>query len=104
MGWPEFSLLGRPLPGHFVVRVVTLATGEARPVDPEEWGDALVVVEQGHVEIEIAGGARYTFDRGAVLALTGMSGGTIRNLGDDPAVVATVRRRRPRGEGRPNQR
>lgn len=97
MGWPEFSLLGRPLPDLFVVSVVTLLPDEARRVDPGEWDDALVVVEQGNIEIEVTDGGRHTFERGAVLDLGGMSI-IMRNPGAGTAVVAAVRRRHPAGE------
>lgn len=74
--------VGRPVPGcgdavrsapdrrpdRFDRRVVTLAPGEARPYVSAEWCDALVVVEDGRVELEDLGGDRRGLARGAVTA------------------------------------
>jgi hypothetical protein len=93
------SLLGRPLPPAFALRVVTLAPGGDRAFAPAEWHDAVAVVERGSIELEDAGGARLRLERGAVLAPAGLR---IRNPGREPAVLALVRRRaaRPPGSAR----
>jgi hypothetical protein len=79
---------------RFEVRRVAVAPGRARPYDTAEWRDALVVVEQGRIELECLGGCRLTFERGAVLWLTGLPLRALHNRGPEPAVIAAFTRRR----------
>lgn len=101
--------MGRPVPGcgdavrsapdrrpdRFDRRVVTLAPGEARPYVSAEWCDALVVVEDGRVELEDLGGDRRGLARGAVLWLVGLRLRAVHNVGRHPAVLVAVSRRLP---------
>jgi hypothetical protein len=87
------SFLGRPLPEAFELLVITLAPGRERAFEPAEWRDAIVVVERGEVELEAIDGDRARFAGGAVVSLAGLPFRTLRNDGDDTAVIAVVRRR-----------
>jgi hypothetical protein len=57
---------------RFDVRRVAVAPGCALAYDEADWRGALVVVEQGRIELEGMGGGRRTFERGAVLGLVGL--------------------------------
>ena len=85
--------LGRPLSPPFVLRVVTVASGEAKVYDEEEWRDALVVVETGHIEVETLTGSRRGFRTGDMLCLVGLKLRALHNPGPEPAVLLAVSRR-----------
>jgi hypothetical protein len=78
---------------RFDRRVVVLGSGEARPHDPDEWRDALVVVEHGAVEVEDDAGGRTRFGPGAVVTLDRVAAVSLRNPGPDAAVLRVVARR-----------
>lgn len=80
---------------RFSRRVVTLAPGERRAYVSTDWEDALVVVEDGHVELEDLGGERRSLARGAVLWLVGLPLRAVHNVGRHPAVLVAVSRRLP---------
>jgi hypothetical protein len=84
---PTFS------PPRFERRVVTIAPGDARPYVEDEWRDALVLVEQGDVDLECSAGGHRTFGRGDMLWFDGLSLLTLRNRGDGPAVLVAIARR-----------
>ena len=67
----------------FDVRMVALAPGGERPYDAAEWRDALVLVEQGCIELLGAAGGRRTFERGALLWLDGVPLRALANPGDE---------------------
>jgi quercetin dioxygenase-like cupin family protein len=90
-GLPSF--LGRRLPPGFELRVVTIAPGCVRPYDDGEWRDALVVVEQGEIELESLGGTRRRLPHGAVLWLAGLPLRALHNPGAETALLAAVSRR-----------
>lgn len=83
------------LPERFARRVVTIAPGERCAYVSEDWGDALVVVEDGAVELEDLGGDRRSLARGAVLWLVGLPLRALHNVGRHPAVLVAVSRRLP---------
>lgn len=83
----------RRLGSAFVTRVVTVAVGCSHRYDPDEWRDALVVIQCGEVELETASGVRRSFGRGAVLWLDGLPLRALNNHGPDPAVLVAVSRR-----------
>jgi hypothetical protein len=76
----------------FERRTVTVAAGSERPYDPAEWFDALVVVQQGEVDLECRSGARVRFTPGDILWLTGLPLCTLRNPGPDAAVLVAISR------------
>ena len=90
----------RLLPGlgsGFRRRSVVLDPGESRPSGDAEWRDALVIVERGDVELECSAGGRRRFCGGAVLWLEGIDLRVLHNVGDGPAVLLAVSRRRDQG-------
>jgi hypothetical protein len=89
----RLSIAGRALPPAFVRREVTVAPGAERPYDPDEWRDALVVVEHGEIELECHAGHLARFRRGDILWLAGLPLRVLRNAGPDPAVLVAVSRR-----------
>jgi hypothetical protein len=78
----------------FEVRRVAVAPGGTRAYDAAEWGDALVVLERGQIELEGVGGGRRTFERGAVLWLVGLPLRALHNHGPEPAVMVAFTRPR----------
>jgi hypothetical protein len=91
----RLSFLERPLPPAFELRVVVIAPGRERPYDEAEWRGALVVVEQGEIELECVAGGRMGCNSGAVLWLVGLPLRALHNPGPEPAVLAAVARRGP---------
>jgi hypothetical protein len=86
------TVLGTFLPPRFERRVITIAPGEARSYDQDDWRDALVLIEQGDVDLECFAGGHRTFGRGAMLWFDGLSLRTLRNRGDEPAVLVAISR------------
>jgi hypothetical protein len=78
----------------FEVRRVAVAPVGTRAYDAAEWGDALVVLERGQIELEGVGGGRRTFERGAVLWLVGLRLRALHNHGPEPAVMVAFTRQR----------
>lgn len=90
----RLSFLDRPLSPAFALAVVELLPGDERWYDPSEWEDSIVVVESGAVVLEGRAGSR-RFESGDVLLLAGLGLRALRNPGAVPAVLSSVRRRRP---------
>jgi quercetin dioxygenase-like cupin family protein len=95
----RLSFLGRTLPAAFESRSVTVAPGGVLGYIEAEWRDALVVVEQGRIEVETFSGRRRRFSRGDVLCLIGLSIVALHNHGEDPVLLIAVWRRRPHRGG-----
>jgi hypothetical protein len=89
----RLSIAGRQLPAAFVRREVAIAPGEERPYDPDEWLDALVIVEQGEIELECRAGHLARFRRGDILWLADLPLRALRNRGPEPVVLVAVSRR-----------
>jgi hypothetical protein len=73
-------------------RVVRLEGGSSRPYDESEWGDALVIVTSGVIELEGLSGRRWCFPRGAMLWLTDLPLRAIHNPGEEAAELTAVSR------------
>jgi hypothetical protein len=89
----DFTFLGRPLPRSFELRVVSVAPGCEHVYVEDEWRDAIVVVEEGAIDLETICGARRHFERGAILWLTGMGLRALLNPGTETALLSAVTRR-----------
>jgi hypothetical protein len=76
----------------FALRVVALAPGDERAYVAAEWRDALVVVEQGEVELRGAGGTCRRFARGDMLWFDGVPLAALHNPGGEPAVLLAFSR------------
>jgi hypothetical protein len=88
------SFRGSTLPSRFVRAELALEPGGTRPYREPEWRDALVVVEEGEIELECLGGSRTRFCRGDVLCLEGLPLRALHNPGAAPALVVSVSRAR----------
>jgi hypothetical protein len=89
----RLSLFGRLLPPSFERRLVVVDPGRMREYDEREWGDALVIVECGEIELEAALGGRWRFGRGDILWLMGLPLRAIRNSGREPVILVAVSRK-----------
>jgi hypothetical protein len=87
------SFMERPLPLGFEMRTISIAAGCALAYDASEWDDAIVVVEQGEIELECVHGTRLHFAHGEVLWLTGLPLRALHNCGHEAAVLVAVTRR-----------
>ena len=88
----RLSFLGRSLPRSFVLKVLTLAPGDEEPYRESDWADAIVIVEQGELELECTRGGSRTFRRGAILWFAGLPLRTLRNRGEEPVILTAVSR------------
>jgi quercetin dioxygenase-like cupin family protein len=86
------SFRRRALPPRFTRTETAFAPGATRPYREAEWRDALVVVEEGEIELECLGGGRRTFRRGDVLCFAGLPLRALRNPGTAPALLVAVSR------------
>lgn len=90
----RLSFLDRPLAAAFVLQVITVAAGVEMIYQEADWRDALVVVENGRIELETLTGSRRGFAAGDVLCLIGLSVRALHNGGPEHAVLVAVSRRR----------
>jgi quercetin dioxygenase-like cupin family protein len=98
-GGDRLSFLGKRLPPELDVREVAVSPGARCAFDSVDWEDALVVVEQGEIELECRDGGRCRFGRGDVLWLVGLPVHAIRNPGRTAALLTAISRRRGRAVG-----
>jgi hypothetical protein len=89
----RLSLLGRSLPPAFELRLVAVAPDHPRAYAEADWRDALVIVEDGEIELECLDGGRHSFQRGDVIWLIGLRLRALHSRGLRPAVLAAVSRR-----------
>ena len=89
----RLSLLARALPPAFERRVWVVPAGGALRIDGTDAMDALVEVDQGVVELVLAGGGRLRFVRGDLLWPGGLPRRVLRNPGSSVAVLVAVSRR-----------
>ncbi len=86
------SFLGSPVPAGFEVRRIVVDCGAERAYDETEWLDAIVLVEDGEIELECVQGSRHRFARGDILWLVGLPLRVLRCSGSGPAVLLAVSR------------
>lgn len=86
------SFLGSPIPHGFQVRRIVVDCGAERAYEETEWLDAIVLVEDGEIELECEQGSRHRFRRGDVLWLVGLPLRVLRCSGVGPAVLLAVSR------------
>ena len=86
------SFLGSPIPHGFQVRRIVVDCGAERAYEKTEWLDAIVLVEDGEIELECVEGSRRRFRRGDVLWLAGLPLRAVRCSGTGPAVLLAVSR------------
>jgi hypothetical protein len=66
-----------------------------RATDSTEWADAIVLVEQGSVDVVCAGGGHRLFGIGCLVALGWLPVTTLRNPTTEMTRLLAVRRRPP---------
>lgn len=71
---------------------VTLEAGSSRTTRSSEWAGAIVLVEEGALEVECVAGGRQRFERGALIALGWLPLRTIHNPEPNPSVLMATRR------------
>jgi quercetin dioxygenase-like cupin family protein len=97
---------GSPFPGGRLppwadLRLVLLEPGRRLGYDSAAWRDAVVVVEDGELELEWLSGDRQRLVRGDLLWLCGLPLRALRNPGRSTTVlVAIARRPEPAPPGR----
>lgn len=84
--------------GTGCVNHVALHPGEALAFEPEQWRDALVLVQHGSVRLECRSGGCAVFPTGSILYLDGLSLSSII-AEDEPVLLLALR---PPGHARPH--
>jgi quercetin dioxygenase-like cupin family protein len=84
------QIVGGTLPPGFARRALAIAPGEERAAETAAWGDALVVIERGQVELERRGGTQARFGRGDMLWVGAGSLRALRNPGRELALLVAV--------------
>jgi hypothetical protein len=80
------------LPAGFERWQLTLAAGTRRRARPDDWAGALVLVDQGQLEVDCATGGRHTFHTGDLLVLGRLPLRSLHNPGEGPVRLVAVRR------------
>ena len=75
-----------------------MAPGASRPFDEAEWGDALVVLESGEVDLEGLTGCQQHLRPGTIFWLAGLPLRCLHNVGRDPAVLVAICRIKSAGD------
>ena len=90
---PEWTpVSGRRCPKGFRVRTLSLRPCAAIDYRQSDWDGALVIVEQGELEIECRSGVRVRFAEGSILAFAGLALRRLHNTGSGPLVLTAVSR------------
>ncbi|TMK45871.1 MAG: hypothetical protein E6G66_12350 [Actinobacteria bacterium] len=88
----------RALPPAFERRLITIEPGAYRAFAASDWGDSLVVLECGEIELECLGGHREHVEHGAIFWLAGLPLRALHNAGAVPAVLVAISRRKADGD------
>ena len=91
----ELPFLRGSLPGWLRRTRTVLAPGETLGSDAPPCAGALVVVEEGAIDVEGRGGGRVRLRAGAVLWCAGRSPGALCNRGAEPAILVSIFRSPP---------
>jgi 2-methylisocitrate lyase-like PEP mutase family enzyme len=90
------ALFRDPLPEGFSRRVFRVAPGLELGLEPGCLPDAIVVVEQGELELECRAGTCRRFGRGSMFPIALLPVSHLRNVGPGPLVLVAVSRARLR--------
>jgi hypothetical protein len=88
------SFTGKRLPAFCQLELVRIEPGCERPYDAAEWGDAIILVEEGEIDLECVDGGSRHFKQGATLFLAGLPLRALVNRGSVATVLSAVSRRR----------
>ena len=96
------SLFPWPEPGPaFVRHSVAIPPGQSLVHHDREWRDALVMLQEGVIDLESVRGSCCRLPPGAIFWPTGLQLRSVHNTGRTPAVLVAVRRHtRPSATGR----
>jgi hypothetical protein len=94
----RISFLNKQLGPEFRRRVVAIGAGRSQDYIAVDWHDAIVVVENGQIELEHLDGSRECFHEGAILPLAKLPLRRLHNPGSELVVLVAVSRRRPTGQ------
>jgi hypothetical protein len=83
----------RPGPA-FRRRAVTIRPQETVPYVADDWRDAIVMIEQGEVDLCCVRGGRRRFGKGAILFLDGLALRHLHNPGLEDVVLVALSRQR----------
>jgi hypothetical protein len=86
------ALFRAPLPEGFSRRVFRVAPGLALDLEWFRLHDAIVVVEQGGLEIECRAGTCRSFGRGSMIPIARLLVARLRSVGPSPLVLVAVSR------------
>lgn len=86
------ALFSDPLPDGFAMSVYRAAPGRDLGLEPFPPRDAIVVVEQGELELECRAGACRRFGRGSMIPIARLPVAHLRSTGALPLVLVAVAR------------
>jgi hypothetical protein len=87
---PDDALFRDPLPEGFARRVYRAAPGSDLGLEPAPPDDALVIVDQGVLEVECRAGACRRFGRGSMIPIARLPVARLRSVGPCPLVLVAV--------------
>jgi hypothetical protein len=90
------ALFGDSLPEGFTRRVFRVAPGHELGVEPARLSEALVVVEQGEVELVCRAGTCRRFGSSSMIPIELLPVSHLRSVGPGPLVLIAVSRALPR--------
>jgi hypothetical protein len=86
------ALFRGPLPQGFCRHVFRVAPGLELDLEPGGLPDAIVVVEQGELELECRAGTCRRFGRGSMIPIALLPVSHLRSVGPGPLVLVAVSR------------
>jgi hypothetical protein len=86
-------LVRTDLPAAFERRRLVLASGVGATTGPGPWAGALVLVEQGRLEVDCAASGQHVFGPGEILVLGSLPVVSVRNVGRTAVRLTIVHRR-----------
>jgi hypothetical protein len=92
------ALFRNPLPAGFSRRVFRVAPGLELDLEARGVLDAIVLVEEGEIELECRAGMRRRFGRGSIIPITRPPVTHARNVGSCPLRFLSVSRIAPTAE------
>jgi hypothetical protein len=91
------ALFRTPLPAGFSRRVFRVASGLEVDLDARGVLDAILLVEEGEIELECRAGMRRRFGRGSIIPITRPPVAHARSVGSCPLLLLSVSRAVPSG-------
>ena len=86
------ALFRNPLPAGFSRRIFRVAPGIEVDLDARGVLDAIVLVEEGEIELECLAGMRRRFGRGSIIPITRPPVARARSVGSCPLLLLSVSR------------